>query len=209
MNNMFKSAAFLVLAGAASAYGQTFDTLSSWNGTQSISSFGYPNTATYGEVFTASGSALYNFTVEMKLPTTANSQGYLFAWDGTKATGSALFTSPVMATTDSSVFQAISFDVGGAPVTSGDKYVFFASTSEDSGSGQGQWGAIQNGGSYGGGFYYLNNGTDSTQWTSQAWSTSLSSRSAAFTADFAPTPEPTSLALAGLGGLALLLRKRK
>ena len=83
----------------------------------------------------------------------------------------------------------------------------FASTSEDSGSGNGSWG-VAIGSSYGGSLVYLNNGSDSTFWTSADWS-KLSSYSMAFTADFAPTPEPASLALAGLGGLALLLRKRK
>jgi len=207
MNNLFKSVAFLALAGAASAYGQQFNTLSSWDGSQLVSSFGYPNTATYGETFTAPGSALYDFTVEMKLPSTATFQGYLFAWDGTKATGSALYTSGVKSTTGSGSFEAVTFDVGGVPLTPGANYVFFASTAEDNGSGYGQWGLV-NGDSNGGNFVYLNNGTAASQWTTTPW-TSWSGQSSALTADFAPTPEPATLALAGLGGLALLLRKRK
>ena len=80
---MFKSATLLVLACTASAYGQTMSTLGAWDGSAGISPFGYPDTATYGETFTAPGSALYNFTFEMKLPATVNFQGYLFAWNGT------------------------------------------------------------------------------------------------------------------------------
>ncbi len=207
MNNLFKSVAFLALVGAASAYGQTISTLSSWDNTTGYSPFGYPNTATYGETFVAPGSALYDITFELNTPASDTFKGYLFAWSGSAVTGSALYTSDVMSTTGSGSYEAVTFNVGGVPLTPGDSYVFFASTSETAGSGTGQWGAIFSS-SFGGSFVYENNGTDISQW-SNAGDWTVTGASSAFTADFAPTPEPTSLALAGLGGLALLLRKRK
>jgi hypothetical protein len=57
--------AFLALGTSANA--QNIDTLSQWNGTTFISSWGVPNTATYGQTFTPTNNQtrLSGFTFEL------------------------------------------------------------------------------------------------------------------------------------------------
>jgi len=162
----------------------TIDTTPFWDGTAFISSFGYPNTATYGQVITAPTNGdvvLTNFAFYMKLPATCTFTGYVYAWDGTKATGTALYKSPTMATLGSGGFEKIVFKTPGVTLTPGAQYVLFASVSQNTGSGYGSWGSASN--VYSGGtFVFLNNTTDTSQWTSTAWS--VIQQDLAFTASF-------------------------
>jgi hypothetical protein len=96
--------------------------------------------------------------------------GYIYAWDGTKATGPALYKSQNMATLGSGTFEEVLFETGGIELTPGTQYVLFASTSEVSGSGYGTWGQPQSQDVYpgsGNGFVYFSG--DESQWTTNSW----------------------------------------
>jgi hypothetical protein len=153
----------------------TIDTTPSWNGTTFISSFGNPNTATYGQVVTVpstNDTVLQSFSFYIKLSDTCPFRGYVYAWDGTKATGSALYKSPVRWTSSFDNFEEVTFETGGIALTPGAQYVLFASTSEEVGlPSAGRWGAIGSNVYTGGTFVYINNGTNTAEWTTVAWST--------------------------------------
>ena len=55
----------------------------------------------------------------------------LYAWDGAKATGPALWESTPRTLTLSDDFQPVTFTTGGVPLTAGQQYVFFGSVSKD------------------------------------------------------------------------------
>lgn len=166
-----------------------------------ISAFGVPNTASYGQVITADAlhAKLSSFSFEMNLPSTVAMRGEVYAWDGTKATGPALFESSPVSTSGSGNFELITFNAGGVALTPGQKYVLFASTSRDQAghSGTGSW-QYFNGDFYSGGsFVFLNNGGAPSQWTTSTW-TQDSTKDLAFQARF-DLP-----ATVGFGGLTSL-----
>jgi hypothetical protein len=163
------AAAALLLFAAPAFAGQTIGTFGSWNGSEAISTFGYPNTATYGQVITAPAGAtlLTSFTFELAIPNTATFRAEVYAWDGSEATGPNLYESGSMTTTSSSM-QSVTIGTA-VPVTAGSQYVMFLSTSKDSGSGSGVWGFVSANPYGGGDFVYQNNGTDPSTWTSTPW----------------------------------------
>jgi hypothetical protein len=204
------------------------DTTPLWNGSNGISSFGLPNTATYGETVTAPAAPddlldSFSFLVREDYGTVAF-RGYVYAWDGAKATGPALFVSPTQTLTPGASFQSVTFTTGGVPLTPGARYVLFASPSGVPGSDPStgsEWAYLGTStfagqdGYAGGNFVFLNNGNDPAQWTTTAWNdpTYYGGRSGddlAFRVSFAappppppPVPEPSTLALLALGGGAL------
>jgi hypothetical protein len=115
------------------------------------------------------------FSFRIMAPTTLAFRGEIYAWDGTKATGSALYESAPVSTTNAAIYEVVSFNTGGTPVMAGQQYVLFASSSKDnaghSGGGS-RWGSTNsNTLIVPGQFVYMNNGTDVTQWTTTTWST--------------------------------------
>jgi hypothetical protein len=99
-------------------------------------------------------------------------RGEVYAWDGTKATGSALFESQQRTTSGLQV-QDITFDTGAIPLTPGSQYVLFFSAAKDFevSAGTGRFRSRTDDTVYPGGkFVFLNNGTDESLWTSSAWS---------------------------------------
>lgn len=215
-------ASLLVVGLTASAQAQSsINTIANWNGSASVYSFGLPNTATYGQTITAplTGSVLKDFSFELNVPATCTFKAYVYGWNGLEATGTSLYTSQVLSTAGTG-FEQVTINTGNLNLTAGANYVLFLSTSEvPTSSGTGGWG--QPGGNFysGGQFVFINNGTTPSQWTSIPWSQNFfgtdflgAGGDLAFTANFAvtPAPEPSTLAMAALGGLSLLLfRKRK
>jgi hypothetical protein len=160
-----------------SATPPSIDTTLYWNGSSYISSFGMPNTATYGQTIsmTEGSATLTQFSFFIAVSPTTIFRGYVFEWDGAKATGAPLFESAPLSTTQATNFEEVVFKIpNGIVLTAGKQYVLFASTSKDPAqpNSAGKWGSVNSNTHYSGGqFVYLNNGTDPSQWTSAIWST--------------------------------------
>ncbi|NDB68968.1 MAG: hypothetical protein EB015_13365, partial [Methylocystaceae bacterium] len=148
------------------SYAQTIDNASSWDNTNFTGTWGVPNTATYGQTFTAPAGAGYLNTFQVYLKnfsgSQVNYQAYLYSWDGAHATGLAIFAGAVSQAPNSpSSFTPVLINTGSAPVTAGSNYVFFLTTSDVTNPSNGDyfWGENQIVNSYlGGKFVYLNNG---------------------------------------------------
>ena len=173
---MFKKLSFtafvvILMAISFASSAQNIDTTPSWDGTNNICCFAYPDSATYGQTITApaAGATLQSFTFYMNLPASCTFQGEVYAWDGAKASGSALWEGPPTQTTGSGTYEAITFTPGGISLAPGAQYVIFASLSKLSGSGGGNWGSILTDVYAGGDFVYINSGNDPSQWTSAPW----------------------------------------
>jgi hypothetical protein len=172
-----------------------------------IAPFGVPNTATYGQLVTvptAPDTDLVSFGFLINGPTTETFKTYVYAWDGSEATGPALFTSSVQTLTGSESLFTTTI-AGGLNLIAGQRYVLFASVSEVYGTsvGTAQWYTAPSSAYPGGNFVFINNGGDTSQWTSTPWA-NITSINSGFTADFAAVPEPSSMVMASLGGLGLL-----
>ena len=195
------------------------DTVLSASQSDQIKPWGVTDTATYGQTITTptTGTELTSFTFYLGPQYSGsgpiNYQAYVYAWDGTTnmATGSALYQSSMSTFTPNVSFNPVTFtpDIN---LTAGDQYVLFFSTS---GLQSGQpdstiyWGYSPSDPYTGGGFVFLNNGDDQSQWTSTAWSVTIVDL--AFTADFAsPVPEPRlAVLLCGMGFCLVAYRLRK
>jgi hypothetical protein len=134
-----------------------------WDGALSVFSWGDPNTATYGQTFTAIDNAVksFSFYVNDIEGTPVVFSAHIYAWDGAKATGSPIFSSGALSTDGiGGAFEEIKINTPGASVTPGNEYVAFLSCSDYFPTGGGaSWG---NSGSdvFPGTFVFLNNGAD-------------------------------------------------
>src|SRR5262245_15628606 len=122
------SQAFASVAGTK----PTINTYKSWDGSEDVIPFGCPDTTTYGQVITVpSGKSHLNKFTFAWVNLNSGSfkvRGEVYAWDGAKATGSALYQSPArfVAISDG-LYHFETFKPGGASVTAGHQYVIFAS----------------------------------------------------------------------------------
>jgi hypothetical protein len=171
------TAALALTAGTSMAY-TLIDTNPSWDGTTFISSFGNPNTATYGQTVTVpSGeSFLGSFSFQINdRGSVFPFQAAVFAWDSVNsmATGPALFFSTPVTTTGANAYVRFTFTPN-VPVVAGQQYVLMATTSNNQTPPTGvatRWGALTNDTTYPGGrFVFINNGTNTAAWTTQTWS---------------------------------------
>lgn len=203
------AALLLAVTGVASA--DSIDTTGSWDGSNAVSPFGETNTATYGQTFTVGAHTSLNsftFFVDDDLnPDFVDFQAFVYAWDGSKITGSSLFSTGALSTTNNGGadgFEAITISTGGISLTSGAQYVAFFSASNlfDGSPGTSDWGLT--GDVYdGGNFVFQNNGDDFGLLSVNAWNEFDSDL--AFVMDFSPSdvPEPSVLMLLSLGLLSM------
>ena len=183
------------------------------------------STETYGVTFFAPtlSSKLNDFTFNLEGMGTIKYQADVYAWNGSKATGNALFSQNT-SMTGNGTFQSITTHTGGIDLSSGKEYVAFFTTSDptsiaNQGASVGNWqfGLASSAlpASQGGQMVWYNNTTQNLL-TSHTWDNpGLSYINAAFTADFSTTavPEPSQIGasvvlLGGIAGLVIFRRKK-
>ena len=162
------AAVSLLLAPLAARAQTSISTYGSWNNSNSISAWGGTSTSTYGETFVApSGQWLQTVSFSI-LNNSANNipfQAYVYAWNGTTITGSALFSGAVSNVPGSASFQSIAVSTGNLNLNAGQQYVaFYTTTTTGATQGGASWGYLGTGtaaGSdgYSGGNFVFNNST--------------------------------------------------
>lgn len=201
-------AAAVSLATAASA--ATIDTLAGQN--SAISSWGLPNTASYGQTFTLDTDASLT-DVLFRINDYGNAVSYdlhVLAWDGTRASGSSLGS--VSGTTAGVVgMRDVSIATGGFTLGAGSYVAFLQATSR----GMTSWGSVAMSDAYSGGeFVFQNNGGDTSLWTTTDWRGDWQGANSdlAFRIDYeeiAPIPVAPALPLLATGLAALVLLRRR
>jgi|GEM_PF-1047404 len=221
------------LMGALSAANAAtmFDTITPWDGSASIASFGNPDTATYGQTFIAPVDMLMtDFTFQINAAQGINLQfrGEVYSWTGSllgggggQATGASLYTSASTLLSGNGAFQAVTMNPN-IMLTPGSQYVALLTVSDPTDyaatTGISSWGInlfsrVANSG--GGGFVYYNNGNNPGALNSSTWDNFEDFGDLAWRANFvgggAAVPEPGSVALL-VGGMVsggILLRRRR
>jgi hypothetical protein len=130
---VFLAAALLLLLAASALAQPSPNTIPAWNGVTTIQPFGVPDTATYGQTVTVSAGMgpLKGFAFEIgSCSVNVTFRGHVYAWDGSKATGSSLFDNPVVSAPAGPGFQLVTFNTGNLTLAPG-TYVLFASASQD------------------------------------------------------------------------------
>jgi hypothetical protein len=211
---LFVAACGLAIGAAAPASAQTFiDTTGSNAGT--VFDFGQPDTSAYGETFTVgSDNVLNNFSLylvnhnnDLTSPP-INFNAYIYAWNGSQATGSALYSSGVQSFTGSASPTEYAFNTGNLSLTSGSQYVAFLFASSGGLAGM----PFPTGDAYSGGTFVFNNaGSDFSSLTTTGWSTFSNNDvwfKAAFNAGSAvPEPATWAMMLVGFAGMGAAMRR--
>jgi hypothetical protein len=173
-----------------------------------ISSFGSPDTTSYGETFIAPGGDLQSWTFTIDGGSGGNFKFVVAGWNGSYAVGPALFTSATLTATgqagDSHTVSDINLDL-----TAGSAYIAYMTVAGvlNPTPGVSVASADDNGG-LSGKFVFLNSGGADPLMLANSWSAWAGSN-LAFSATF-DVPEPASLAVLGAGVAGLgMLRRRK
>jgi hypothetical protein len=175
----------LASGGAAAAMptrDATLNTVTAWNHIDGVFSFGRPDTSTYGQVITvpAGMTRLTRFNFYMSDEGASGSlilRGEVYAWDGTKATGSALWEgNPRTVDYADSNYHRKQFRPHGVDnLTPGAQYVIFASISKDweqcTDGYPLTWGGVSDTTYPDGTFVFINDSGDESQWTTTDWTT--------------------------------------
>ena len=183
-----------------------------------VTPFGRPDTQTYGQTFRtpAVDTKLDNFAFWIASEAAFEMKAHLFAWDGQKATGSALFISDLLFAPVGELTKT-TVQIGGVNLLAGNAYVFFLSTSGLRGSSRGGMEcAIECSDAYtDGAFVFQNNGDDTSKWTNEEWR-NFNGDDLRFEANFSavdqnvvPEPSTYQLMASGLLGLGAVARRRR
>jgi hypothetical protein len=193
-----------IIALPLAAQAQNIDTVSSWNGSNNISSWGGSGTPTYGQSITAPVGVNTLDTFSFRINTiTNNYRAYVYSWDPVARliTGSQLWDSGTLSL-NTAGFTAVNFAPNIA-ITPGNTYMLFASVLGESGSGATGWGysgtSIAGADTYSGGGFSFSNDSSFGALSTNAWSNpgtfgfGSATSDLAFTATFSPSsaaPEP-------------------
>lgn len=195
-------AAFVFPVSASAA--TTIDTVPDWDGNSGLDTWAGYITPTFGQVITAPAgdTALDRFTVHMRVwlgsqSGTITYRAYVYEWDGTKATGPAVFTGPAAQTVAvDGTYKAVTIETGGVALTAGNKYVLFLSDVDyPAGTISADWGWTGFGRSvYSDGDAVWSNATDFSFLTAAPWDGNYGGGADfAFTAEFSGgTPADTT-----------------
>lgn len=176
--------------------------------------FGNPNTATYGELFTSPNNGdnnLVSFSFYMGTPNVSGNiitGAYIATWTGSMA-GTLLYSNGPI-NYDNLGNEQITINTGGLALTANTQYVMFLSVSQFYGQSSGQTHVSQGTAITGlNGFAYFNNGGNFAELFTNNWDAHGLTPNWAVNLHF--VPEPGTLGLIALGGLALVgaLRKRR
>jgi len=188
--------------------------IGSWNGSDSVFPFGPPNTQTFGQILATpvTDTVLESWTFYMRQTFTLHFQGELYAWDDVThhAVGPNLWEGPDITTSNPGIFEAVTFNTGGIQLVGGSRYVLFASSSKlDQTPEGGVWGLVFGGSDD---FAFVNNGTDTSQWTTATWTDDWGGDlvySAEYSSSAVPEPGTSFSTLIGLVsvGFGLLIRR--
>lgn len=170
-----------------------------------------------GQVFSAGNNYLTSFGFFLTNDPNTNVNGvgsnlqfraYVYGFDGSTVTGSALYTSPVTSGTDATDFQQYLFNTGFTPLVPGNMYVAFLSTAGVAQNGIGFNSFAGTDDAYSGGDFVFDYGDGTFTDPSTVGDGGVPM---AFNAAFATTtPEPNELALIGTGliGLVPVVRRK-
>ena len=220
-------------AQAAPPYSTNYSNTASWSGS-AFESFGVSGSGSevLGQTFTAPAGVSANINSFSVYCTPGVSSGYgtiylsgeIFAWNGGTAIGGPVYSGETTANSTKSgngTYQTLTFNTGNLVLTPGSEYIALLTTLNsislaDNGNNYPQlWFASESssGLSYGGGSLEYQNTTyygalNNYTYVAGSASYSILDWNANFTVT-APVPEPATLALGGLGVLALGWARRK
>ena len=208
------AAAVAVALAATTASASTISTLSQWDNSTSINSWGGGATNTYGEVLVAPGSSLTSFTFQ------ANNGGLetnyvaeVYAWSGSTTSGgqvgAALYSGPASVLAGFNGFQAVTVNTGGVAVTPGQRYAILLYDNSADGV-NATWGLTPPFGAHpdvaGDVGFFFNNGPSDGNGTFDDFG------SLAYSATFAggvPEPATWAMMIVGFGAIGVGARRRR
>jgi hypothetical protein len=179
------------VAGFGSSQAWAINTHKSWDGRSYVEPLGCPGATTFGEVITIPSGKTHlgkfhfwwiNYNTGSMVV-----RGEVYAWDGSKATGRALYESkPRTISFSDGLSHNVAFKASLVPVTPGAQYVIFASIDKDYEQCTNGYvvglGYIRSDVYSGGMFVFQRNGGVERRWTHRTWKTNPYPGDLAFTA---------------------------
>ncbi len=188
----------------------TIETFSLWNGSSAVSSWGGGSTPTYGQTFTAPSDNYlesFSFSIRNNSGSSISYQPFVYAWNGSTITGPALFTGSTATLTSSTDFQIAPVNTNSTPLVVGQQYVaFFTTTTTAPTAGFASWGFFNSTNPYSGGAFVFSGSSTFAGLSQNGFGVF---GDLAFSMTFSNVPEPTSAMLAGMGAIAIFLRRRR
>lgn len=202
----------VLAVGVGTAQAASVSTLAQENST--ISSWGLPDTAAYGQTFTLGAASVLN-SLSFRINdggTAVDFSAFIFAWGGDRTTGAALFSTGG-ATAGAASMETVTVGLGNTAVAPGQYVAFFQATSAGSSS----WGSVAGLDAYAGGaFVFQNNTGNQGLFGTSPWSTNWQGPGSDLAFELTydsprpiPLPAALPLMLVALGGLGIAARRRR